>query len=367
MIRLTVILLLIGLSARAELRPEMQRLYFLADKMQNYSFNKSEYLNPKNEKEIAENLREFTLTVNKIKQEKIGGEDDMKFRLKQLNEGLNDAEQAFKDGFKDYSFWALKSTLNNCYSCHTQKGLGETQYKMSAVKKAAPFVQAEFLFLVRNYKEAIPLFEKLATNYPKALTSDELETSLQKLLYYSVRVKKNDAETSEMLGRISKNKELPEFVKRDIAAWTKYLAVKKFGVADEADLTSAAALENYITDRNNLAANYRLGNQRYLLDLETDQKLFDLLGKSQDKNLRPWVLYWLAYQEKDYRQNMFDMSAEYYLIECLEKYSSNPAAKRCLALYKEIQAEAYTGSRGTEIPRSMKNTLDSYEKLINGK
>ena len=48
-------ILFFSLGLQAELRPEMQNLYLLADKMQNYSFNKKEFLNPKNEKEIAEN------------------------------------------------------------------------------------------------------------------------------------------------------------------------------------------------------------------------------------------------------------------------------------------------------------------------
>ncbi|MGZ3725924.1 MAG: hypothetical protein ACXWQQ_08985 [Pseudobdellovibrio sp.] len=365
--KLIVFLVLFSQIAHAELRPEMQNLYKLVDKMQSYIFDKKEFLNQKNDKEIAENLRQFNETVTRIKEEKLANDDDMKFHMQQLREGLAEVEQAFRDNFKDYSYWQLKSTLNNCFSCHTQKSLAGTRYKMSAAKKVAPFIQADFLFLVRNYEESIPLFEKLIADYPSSLSTDELDTALQKILYYSVRVKKNEIESIDLLDRLLKNKKLPEAVKRDISSWRTYLTLKKYGVFEEPQFTSATAIEDYITERNNLAARYRLGNQRLVIDLETNQHLYDLLEKSLDKNLRPWILYWLAYQEKDYRQNMFDMSVEYYLKECIEKYSSQPAAKRCLGLYKEIQIESFTGTRGTEIPGSVQATLNKYEKLVNGK
>jgi hypothetical protein len=75
-------------------------------------------------------------------------------------------------------------------------------------------------------------------------------------------------------------------------------------------------------------------------------------------------LYWLAFQEKDYRLNMFDQSTDYYLKECMQKHTKSLAAKLCFELYKEITLDAYTGSRGVDVPKNILQEIESYQKKI---
>src|SRR5688572_7412361 len=124
-----LLIVLWSFSVSAQIRPEMQKFYGLLEKIQKYTFDKNEYLKKSNEAEIAEALKQFNETVNKIKAEKMGSQDDMKFRVQLLKDGLEQAEEAFKQSSKDYSYWALRSSLNQCYSCHTQKSLAGTNYK----------------------------------------------------------------------------------------------------------------------------------------------------------------------------------------------------------------------------------------------
>lgn len=358
----------IAFSVNAEVKPHMQNFYMLTNKIQNYIYDKSDYFNKKNEKEIAKALKEFNENTLKLKKDKLAQNDDMKFQLLQLSEGLADAEQAFKDGFKDYSYWILKSSFNHCFACHTQKGLSETNFKMLSNKKANTYAQAEFLFIIRNYTEANKILEKIVTEYPKnKATIEELESSVQKLLFHAVRVQKNELATIDLFERLLKNKNLPSSLRNDILAWKKYLNVKKYRIDEETDLDSASSIEEFIESRNHIAGSYKLSNQRYIVDLETTQKLYELLETSNDKNLRPWILYWLAYQEKDYRLTMFDVSSENYLKECIEKYSHHKAAKKCFAFYKEMQTELFTGSRGTDIPKAVSDQILKYDNMVNGK
>lgn len=368
-ITLAAIILSLTPTLQSEVQPKMQQLYKLTDKIHIYVFDKNEFLKKSNSAEIEKTLADFKIAVANLKKEKATEEDDMKFRVRQLEEGLNEAEQAFKENSKQYSYWALRSTLSNCYNCHTQKALSTTHYSSSSLKsKWTPsFQQAEFLFLVRNYDEAIPLYEKIVKEYPKKTSGEQLEAALQKLLFYSVRVRKNDSETLAMIERLLLNLSLPVFDKSSVMGWKKYLNVKKYGLAETTKLETAESIESYVASRNNLAGNYKFANQRYIIDLETTQALFELLESSKNESLRPWLLYWLAYQERDYRQSMFDMSSEYYLKECVERYSKYPAARKCLALYKEMQTDSFTGSRGTEIPESINKIIRSYENLVNGK
>lgn len=362
-----LVTLLISLTAKAEIKPEMQKFYGLIERIQNYAFDKNEYMKKSNEAEIAAALKQFNETVHKLKAETMSSQDDMKFRLELLKDGLEQAESAFKESSKDYSYWALRSSLNQCYSCHTQKSLGGTSYKLSNKVKKSDYLKAEFLFVVRNYDESIPLFESVVAKYPKGSTLDEVENAIQKLMFHAVRVKKDEMATLKQISRLAQNKELPRYIQNSFQAWKKYLEVKKYRVTEDQKLETPEQLEDFISDRNDLAGNYRLSNQRYLLDLDTTQKLFEVLSQTKDVKLKPWILYWLAYQEKDFQYTMFDNSAELYLRDCIENYPKSPAAKQCLQLYKDMMKDSFTGSRGTYIPESVQKKFFEYEKIIEGK
>lgn len=359
-------LVLLTATVMAEIRPQMQAFYLLTEKLQNYTHNKADYLKKNNEKEIAATLKEFNQQVHELKKDKFAKQDDMKFRMQQLASGLEDAEISFKDGSKDYSYWVLKSTLNNCYVCHTQKSLGTTAYQLPQAQKDDLLSQADFLFMVRNYNDANPLLEKVIITYPENKVSIEnVENSLRKLLMHAVRVEKDDFKTLTMFDRLLKNKNLPESVQQDIQAWKGYLKNRKFRITENMPLKNAQQLEKFIAAREKIASQYEQSYQSYLIDLETSQKLYQLLETNKDAQLKPWILYWLAEQEKDYRLTMFDLTSENYLKECIERYSKHPAAKKCFQLYKQIQLDSFTGSRGTEVPPAVQKQLERYEKLVN--
>lgn len=363
-----ILFLLFTTMVQAEVKPHMQEFFSITSRVQPYLLNKKEFLDAKNEVEIQKSLTEFKEKTAQLKKDKLAQSDDMKFRARQLSEGLEEAEQSFKNGFKDYSYWVLKSSFQNCFSCHTQKSLGETSFKFSPDKKASNFANAEFLFIVRNYSEAVPLLEKIVAEYPgQSTTVEELESSIQKILYYSVRVLRDDVKTGQLFERLLKNEKLPSSVRNNLLAWQSYLKVKKYRIADEIKVEDQKSLQIFLDERETVASHYKLSRQRYIVDLETGHYLFQWLENSKNKDLKPWLLYGIANLEKDYRSSMFDLTVENYLKECIEVYSKSNAAKKCLTLYKDLKKDAYTGSRGTDIPKSVQDQLNKYDNLINKK
>lgn len=356
-----------ALQVKAELKPQMQGFYRVSEKISPYLIDKKLYLDEKNSQQIEEALAEFNQKVATIKKEKSLQSDDTKFRFKQLAEGFADAEASYKNGFKDYSYWVLKSSFNNCISCHTQKGLAATAYEPQFAPETKNYDKADFLFTIRNYREAVSLFEQIVSSYTSAADVDQLESSVQKLLYYSVRVLRNDSESLALFNRLLQNKNLPLSVRIDLLAWKRYLSVSRYRIEDTIELNSAKEIQKFVEARESIASHYRLSGQRRIVDLETTQKLFDRLQQNPSNSLKPWLFYWLADFEKDNRMTMFDLSAENYLQECIERFSTNPAAKKCLDLYVEIQTEQFTGSRGTDIPTDVKKQVESYRKLLKNK
>lgn len=360
--------LLAASQATAEVKPLMQDFFVLTDQLRPFIINQETFLDSQNEKEIAKALEDFNQKTIKLKTSKMTQSDDMKFRAKLLTEGLTEAHTAFKSGFKDYSYWALKATLNNCSSCHTQKGLVETHYTFKSNSTIDLYSKAEFLFIVRNYAEALPLFENLLINYPANKSSvEDVESSALKILFYSVRVSRNNSATLEMFSRILKNEGLPAGLRNDIMAWRKYLNHKRYRVNEAQVIGSEKDLTEFMNSREKISEAYRFTQQRAAADMDTTYFLFRLLEKPDSKQLRPNLLYWLAKVERDYRISMFDQTSDNYLKECIEKYSTHKIAKKCLSLYKEFQVMSYTGSRGTDLPKSVSSQLEAYEALVNKK
>ena len=182
-----------------------------------------------------------------------------------------------------------------------------------------------------------------------------------------MRVLKNEEETLKLFDKLSKNKDLPESVNNDLSAWKNYLTIKKYRLLTEPNLNNKKNLDSFIDERSKIADRYNYPSQRYIVDLETIHFLYQLLEKNKNTDLKPWILYYSALVEKDYRVSMFDMTVDRYLRECIEIYSQNPASKKCLNLYKEIKTLEFTGSRGTDIPKDVQKQFKKYEKMVNKK
>lgn len=349
---------------KPELRPQMQEFFNLTQSIHGYLIKKSDYLDPKNDEKIRKTLTDFAKSAEEFKKSKMSQSDDMKFQAQQISETLKEAEETFKNGFKDYSYWVLKSALNNCYNCHTQKSLSETTYKFEG-DKGNELAQADYLFLVRNYSEALPLYKKLLLSYPKnKLTSEQITRILEKCLYYLVRVQRDDVKSSQFMTEMLKNNKLPQPDQKNMNAWKNYLGLKKYRVVEELMIKDQKRLEEWIQERETIAKHYSYAGQRIIVDLETSHHLFKLLESGTEKSLRPWLLFWLADVDHNYRSSLFDLTSEMYLKECIVKFSKSPAAKKCFELYKEIKTNAFTGSRGTDLPKSVEDQLKQYEKMV---
>ena len=360
--------LLISQLASAEIKPLMKEFYSLTDELTPYMIDRSKFMDESNSQKISSLLTDFNQKTKLLKKDKMAQDEDMKFKAKLLAEGLDEAEKSFNSGYKDYSFWVLKASLNNCFSCHTQKSLDDTNYNWSKHFSNDLYAKAEFLFIVRNYSEATPLFEKILAEYPDNKVSIEnLESASQKLLYFYMGVSRDDAKALSSFDRVLKNKKLPSSLHNELLAWKKYLNEKKQQISGNLKINSVQSLDSFAKARTKIGDTYKFPGQRAIVDLDTTHYLYQLLEKSKGSDLIPVILYWLAFIEKDYRLSMFDLSAENYLKECMEKYSAQSIAKKCFGLFKEIQVSSYTGSRGTDVPKSVTDQLNSYDALVNPK
>ena len=127
---LAVLVIAFGfILAKAEIKTNMDYFYVYLNDLQPYLQKKSKFTDEKSKATVENLLQNLSENVKNLKAKKMAQSDDMRFRVQMLSDGLTEASQTYKDGFRDYAFWITKSSLYNCYSCHTEKGLPETKFK----------------------------------------------------------------------------------------------------------------------------------------------------------------------------------------------------------------------------------------------
>lgn len=377
MLKFTSIVLSLALSwtAHAEVKPQMDLMLKEIFTLKPYIVNDVEYRDPKNADTIGSSLKKMVELSEKISHEGKIKKTGFAISSKALNEQLREAELVYRIGNKDYSLWMLRSTLSVCMSCHTQLPASSTQFETFNKDKflTKPFDEAEFLFIVRNFDKAIPLYDQVIDGYPgNNLSQENLEKAIARKVYYYVRVKRDFAGLSANLEKNHKNKNLPRLVANRIKALRQ--SADKLSKESYPEFTDAqqADLKNYAEKelKEELQGNFASSVEKELSYLKVSSVLYKFLEKHPDSSLKPDVLYWLSFCERRYEQKAFYSLPELYLKQCVLEHPEAKIAVSCLKEYQDIVTMAYTGSSGTHIPKDVEKELKSMKDMVekmNGK
>lgn len=328
-----LILLIAGVSSitTAEVKPQMSKFQILMTELSPYLMNEAEYRKTENKDKVLDILNRINQNIDLLKHDQSVDDPSMKFRFQTLAEGFKDVSETYKNGFLDYSYWSLKSQVHQCSACHTEKQLAERGFKYDLTKSSDPYEQAEFLYMIRNYGEAIPKYIELVKGYPKnKLTENHLNRAIKKIGYYHIRVLKDDATTLKVFKDLQSNKELPTYLKRNLTKWINYLEIKKFRLLPEsADDQTVKTMKAFVKDRDGIASHFGLGDDRFVIDQETLIYLHRVLEQNKNKELTPWLYLWIANIQNNYRDSLFDNTGELYLKECVKNFPKSNAAPAC--------------------------------------
>lgn len=363
--------LALSLSARAEVKPHMDLMLKELFTLKPYIVSEVEYRDPKNFQKISDSLKNMVALSEKISHEGMIRKTGFGPSSQALNQQLKEAELVYRVGNKDYSLWMLRSTLSVCMSCHTQLPASSTRFESISKDHflTKPFDEAEFLFIVRNFDKALPLYDEVIQTYPKAgVTQENLEKALARKTYYFIRVKRDLDGFEKSLTTNESNKNLPEMLKKEIRSLKKAAAkAKKEGYPEFSD-TQQPELKKYVESqlKEELKGQFELSPERDITYLRLSSILYKYLEQNPNTALKPDILYWLSFCERRYEQKAFYSLPELYLKQCIQEFPQAKIAKSCLKEYRELVNIAYTGSSGTHIPEDIDKELQSLKKLVEG-
>ncbi len=366
----TLMVLALGVTAFAEVKPFMDRMLNEIFSLKPYLVSEESFKDPKNAKKIDESLLKMAEISKKINHE--GKIKSTGFRVPSqvLEQQLLETEQIFAKGNKSYALWMLKSTLGVCMSCHTQLPAVSTQF--STLNKnhvlTNPFDEAEFLFVIRNFDEAMPLYAQAIKDYPKnVVTPENLEKALYRQLFYFVRVKRDFKSLVSALEQNQANANLPKhfaakiknFVSAAKSAQKEAFPSFSPNQDDEVRKFAEAAL------KEELAGKFSFDDPKKELNyLKVSGVLYEYLDRYPETRLKPDILYWLSFCESHYRHKAFYSLPELYLKQCVLEFPKSTVAKKCLTEYQDLVTMAFTGSRGTHIPEDVAKEIKTMQELI---
>ncbi|MBS1970361.1 MAG: hypothetical protein JSU04_08635 [Bdellovibrionales bacterium] len=356
--------------AVAEVKPLMNQMFNEIFTLKPFIVSETAFSDPKNAPAIDKSLKHMIEVSKSINHETQIKRSGFEISGKVLSQQLKEVDQVFLAGNKDYSLWMLKSTLSVCMNCHTQLPAMSTH--LTTLNQGHiltnPFEEAEFLFVIRNFDEAMKLYQKALDGYPaNQVTVDSLEKTVTRQLFYFVRVRRSMDDLAKALEGDLKNSKLPKSLHEKIEGLkSAALKMKKekypeFSAKEEADVRKY--VESNLKEELNGNFSYN-SPERQIQYLKISSILYEYLQANPGTHIKPDILYWLSFCEARYSHQLSYSMPELYLKQCVLEFPKNPIAKKCLADYQELVTMAYTGTSGTHIPAEVAKELKTMEELV---
>jgi|GEM_PF-1145596 hypothetical protein len=337
--------------------------------LKKFFVSEEKFVDPKNSKEIEAHLRKFSDLAKTASHDRTLGQENFKFSRLVLQQQIVEVERAFRLGNKSYARWQLGTTVGVCMNCHTQMPTRSARFGEFGNTQlfSSDFDRAEFLFTIKAFDQALPIYQKLLQS--SATPAAQKETALQRELVYYVRVKESPEQALSLLRTQGQDKSLPEYLKKNIAAWMTELAAlskeKKLDPKKTSGKEISAYAQKHLQKWNKEMD--QASEPKLINDLRVSGVLYQYLQSHPSSQETPEVLYWLALSERPLSHQFFYSLSDLFLLECMIKYPQAAVAEKCYQEYETQTVSGYTGSSGTHLPKEVREELNRLKKWVQSK
>lgn len=368
--RVLLLLLLMGVVAatRSEVKVYMDQMLEQIFVLKPFIASDASFEDPDNSAQISAALTRMAQLSAKIKHEERISKSGFEVSGAVLQQQLEEVVTVFDKGNKEYALWTLRSTLGVCMSCHTQLPAVSTRFTAMNEDQvlANPFEEAEFLFVIRNFDAAMPLYNKAITGYPgDEVDISDVEQAIYRQLYYYLRVARDPLGLAATLKDGAANTQLPARLREQMERLQAAAMSAQDQDYPQFTQNQTAELQQYVEAMMNteLVGDVSLDSpEAAIAALKLSSVLYEYLNAHPDTPLKADILYWLSFCERRYQsmQSLPDL----YLRQCVLEHPASPVANQCLADYVDSVTLAFTGSGGTHIPDDVAEELDRMRALV---
>jgi hypothetical protein len=306
-----------------------------------------------NIKRIAHNINDKTPTPDK--------DPSIKFIAQRFEQNIQLAHDSYQSGHFEFSRSILKNSMAQCVQCHTRLEIGPTLTKpdyLTSLKNIGIVDRIQFLVASRYFNEALLELESAFKN------SDQLSiVAWQKLvqlgLIIHVRFSYELKEADKFIGNLSKNANIPFFIKRNIPFWQTSIKNWKASPSTSLDLNSAS---NLIKDGEKLSKESR--SDGGMIDyLRAAHFMHQFLASEKPQPIKAQALYQLGLIYENIGEvGSWSMNEDYYEL-CIRTEPHGEIAQKCFAKYQESLISGFSGTGGLFLPPDMQRKMNELRAL----
>ena len=285
---------------------------------------------------------------------------------------LSDYLDAIIDKNNPSSLTLIKSRLSTlsdfCVSCHTQDNKLRTLF--SGIQDNvfnSSLARAEFNYATRNYHKAHEYYEKHLIFKPN-LTDSEAFNGLFKIISIYTQILNQPVKAREAMNKLERENifspEVIKYIKESKLALTDLQAT----TANEKHLLSFHDIEKYV-DLFLGGVNARQGiifstPQEEIQRLWLRGQLFRYLNIDPKPDEIPHLLYWLALCDRSLGHGYDYTLADFYIKQCITRYSDHPMAQHCFNEHKDYLEFFYTTPTEPILPFEVNEELKKLERYL---
>lgn len=264
--------------------------------------------------------------------------------------------------------YRLETLSDFCVSCHTQDNKFRTLFSgVKSPKLASNLAYAEFNYATRNYLIAKDYYEKHLLLSRNLVDSDVLKT-LHRLLSIYIQILNKPQDILPLVDKLKSNSIFSKDIQRYLDGVSNTLETHITEKLYENDVVSFRELQKFVTQYlgdSNFQQPFIISTPKIEMDrLWLRGLLFRYLNAGPKTDEMPQLLYWLALCDRSLGYGYDYALADFYIKQCITRYSSHPFARRCFSEYKSFVKFYFTSPTEPVIPIEIDRELKALEKYL---
>jgi hypothetical protein len=298
-----------------------------------------EFYNPKNISFLREKANEMMkASVEMTKDTSAPNADPIiAFTAKEFSQELQGVSEMLDTGKLQAAHYSLSQVGNYCISCHSRADRGSKNFPLpwaTNLSQLNSSQKATYYLANRQYETAHQETEKIIQDNAMMMQDPSgWLLLLQKDLSVIVRVQKDLPRAQKLTALALKNKNLQDYIKYDIQAWSESLQAWKAEDKRTIEGTKNLTFVKKLLDQAR-SAKYARGQSGFVLYLRASGILHELLEGSRDDSGYASALYFAGVTAEALKNVDVWKLGEHYFEVCIENSPNTVVAQKC---YQQLE------------------------------
>lgn len=334
-----------------------------------YAMKRSDFSDPTHREQILAELKKMDDSTQALSQHIKKYDHSYEFVAKSMSRDISESFSRYKQGSYTEANYLLLNLSENCVSCHMKvpdpghAPRMDAFFKNIRISELTPPERAKLQVAMRQFDDALNTWEKMFATSDKPGSLFEMD-ALSEYLKVVVRVKMDLSRGKKTLDSIAAKAIVPQFVRREVKAWSKSLASLEPKLKQKSDKLKLAKSIIKTAQRN---MEYPLDRVGFIDYVAASGLLSQYLSEGHSPLERAEAYYQLGVTEALIGRSVWVTQTASYLEAAIRTAPHSKIARSAFDAYEQQAILEYSGSRGIDIPDDVRIIIEELRRLAAAK